>query len=463
MTKINRCLGLGRRPAFTARLAAISLYAALLGACVTVPSPSGPMPNSGPSAGSEPIAQGPIADPVSPVKTPEVPVEPVAEPKETLKTPTEPVYTPRDGLTPPHMSGRKVKRVALLLPLTASNARLRQEAHSMLKAAEMAVFDRDTADVLLLTLDTSGNPAGARSATQAAIDAGVDVVLGPLLGPSVKASAKAARRSATPVLGFSTDQTAAGNGVYLLSFPPEAEVERITQYAASQGLSRFASLGPKNAYGRRVGAAYERAVKGVGAELTVKKSYEGKDISAMQVPARALADEFNAVIEASKGRNSRRLFDAIILPEGGTALRSVAPLLTYYSSEMASVQKLGTGRWNDPATALEPALRGGIFAGPDLEPRKIFEADYKVTYNEDPSRLASLAYDAINIGASVATGNPKQRVSRITDPRGFYGVDGFVRFRIDGTPERGLAVYEVKAGRFDVIEPAPKTVEDLGL
>lgn len=448
-----------RRPSLSARFLAISVYATLLGACATTPSPKV-------DTVKEPVAEAPVETPAPVVKTPQAPVEPEVEvePKEDVKLPKEPEFAAKDGLTPPHMNGRNdIKRVALLLPLSARYPRLRDEAQSMLKAAEMAVFDRETADVLLMVLDTAGSPSGARAATKAAVDAGVDVVLGPLLGPSVKASGKAAKRSSTPVLGFSTDHTAAGNGVYLLSFPPEAEVERITQYAASQGLSRFAALGPDSAYGRRVAAAYERAVKDVGGELTAEKSYKGNDISAMQVPAKALAGEFNAVIRTSKSRNARRLFDAIILPEGGTALRSVAPLLTYYSSEMASVKKMGTGRWNDPDTALEPALRGGIFAGPDLEPRKVFEDDYKVTYNDEPSRLASLAYDAVNIGTIVAQGNPKLRASRMIDPRGFYGVDGFVRFRLDGTAERGLAVYEVQAGRFEVIEPAPKTAEDLGL
>jgi hypothetical protein len=37
-------------------------------------------------------------------------------------------------------------------------------------------------------------------------------------------------------------------------------------------------------------------------------------------------------------------------------------------------------------------------------------------------------------------------------------VDGLVQFGPDGTPNRGLAVYQIKNGRFVIIDEAPKTV-----
>ncbi len=442
------------------RGAAIGLTAALLlGACATTEQPGAPIRRGPVVPAPAPQAPAPVkdtkAEPKEGPKVAEAKDKDEKEPKtDEIKT-----FAARDGLTPPHMAGRDIQRLALLLPFSSPNPVLREEAASMLKAAEMAVFDRDEADVLLIAMDTGGNSSGAKSATQAAIKNGADVILGPLLGGNVKASGSAARRSRTPVIGFSTDQSVAGNGVYLLSFPPEAEVERIVQYAADQGLQNFAYFGPKSGYGRVVESAYGRAVRSVGGDVRAQETYSGSDITAMQGPAQKLATDFNAKFE----QDGNRPFDAIILPEGGTALRSVAPLLTYYSSEMSLVQKLGTGRWNDPEAALEPALRGGIFAGPAQDGRNVFNTDYNLTYNAQPSRLASLAYDAVNIGALVSDGDPRLRGTRLIDPEGFYGVDGFVRFRPDGTPQRGLAVYEVKAGRFDVIDPAPKSAQDPGL
>lgn len=367
-----------------------------------------------------------------------------------------PYINNRDGLTPPHMAGREIKRLALLLPFSASSERLRAEAASMLKAAELAVFDRENADVVLVTLDTGGTARGARSATQTALGAGVDVILGPVLSGSVKAAADVARNSGVPVVAFSTDQTAAGRGTYLLSFPPEAEVARIVDYAATTGVTRFAFFGPQGAYGDRVKAQYQQSVGRVGGSITASESYNGDDITVMQEPAKRLARAFEAQDKRTNGKGPMA-FEAIILPEGGTPLRSLAPLLPYFYDGLAEVQFLGTGLWQREDTVREPALNNGIFAGPDETARQSFITRYDRSYGEDPSSLASLAYDAINVGAVIADGEPNQRRARAEDPAGFYGADGFIRFNADGTPDRGLAVFQIKNGKFRIIDPAPKS------
>lgn len=439
-----------------AAILTLSTTALLMSACATTdtvqtPQPTRPIINEEPAlpeiVAETPQVQIPVTEPTRPTQTEEIAVN-------------GPYFNNRKGLNLPHMEGRDTKRLALLLPFSAQSARLREEANSMMKAAELAVFERDAPDVMLLALDTNGTEQGARKATQAAIKAGADVILGPILASSVKASAREARRSGTPVLAFSTDQTVAGNGAYLLSFPPEAEVQRIVDYAAESGTTRFAFLGPDSAYGRRVKAAYEKAIKAKGGEITAAEMYKGRDISVMQEPAQKLAT-FHREAERRARQNdglTPMAFEAIILPEGGTALRSLAPLLPFYDIDPADVQFLGTGLWKNDETVREPALSGGVFAGADPDAQAQFEARFDRAFGEENSRLASLAYDAVVIGAYVADGDPRTRRARMEDGQGFYGVDGAIRFGKDGRPQRGLAVYQIQGGRFLVVDPAPTSV-----
>ena len=74
------------------------------------------------------------------------------------------------------------------------------------------------------------------------------------------AVANAARPRGIPVIAFSTDASVAARGVYLLSFLPESDVNRIVQYAASTGKRSFAALLPDNAYGNVVEGAFKQAV-----------------------------------------------------------------------------------------------------------------------------------------------------------------------------------------------------------
>ena len=453
-------------------IASLSLAALMMSACTTVPVPQGEYPPRGPVVErppTEPVVTPDPTDTETPKEEKEVEVKDPKDPEETIE-PEQPTFETgeyfnnRDGLTPPHMAGRDIKRMALLLPFSAKSSRLREEADSMLKAAELAVFNREDSDVLLMALDTRGTADGARSATRSAIKSGADVILGPILAGSVKASAREARRSNTPLIAFSTDQTVAGNGTYLLSFPPEAEVKRIVDYVATTGTTRFAYIGPQSEYGRRVKGEYEAAINSNSGEITASEIYDGKDISVMQEPAKRLAEYHRqgeiAAKEAAKVNREipPMAYEALLLPEGGTALRSLAPLFPYYDVDPAKVQFLGTSLWKNDETVREPALNGGIFAAADQDAKQPFLDNYDRTYGDDASRLASLAYDAVAVGAYVADGDPKGRRFRAEDPNGFYGVDGLVRFNANGTPDRGLAVYQIKNGRFVIIDPAPKTV-----
>jgi ABC-type branched-subunit amino acid transport system substrate-binding protein len=132
--------------------------------------------------------------------------------------------------------------------------------------------------------------------------------------------------------------------------------------------------------------------------------------------------------------------------------------------DLSKVKLLGTGLWDDPGTSKEALLVGGWFAAPDPEADAAFVAKYRSAFGGSPyqSQLAGLAYDAISLVALLGSGEPYHRFTRaaLTDPNGFAGVDGIFRLNMDGTAERGLAVLAVAPnGKFDVIDPAPKTFQ----
>src|SRR5262249_15226156 len=123
----------------------------------------------------------------------------------------------------------KVK-AGLILPF--GNAAV--AAQSMRNAAEVALAEFNNPDIQLLVKDDGGSAPGAQQAAQQALDEGAEIILGPLFGLTVGPVGRAARGRGVPVIAFSTDTNVAARGVYLLSFLPETDVDRIIGYAASQ-------------------------------------------------------------------------------------------------------------------------------------------------------------------------------------------------------------------------------------
>jgi branched-chain amino acid transport system substrate-binding protein len=340
-------------------------------------------------------------------------------------------------------------RIAILLPLTHPAKDTRAVAQSLLEAAQMGMFDMGARSMVLLPRDTGPTPETAAAAANDAIDKGAELILGPLLANDVRAVAPVGRARNVPVIAFSTDRTVAGDGVFLLSFLPEQEVSRIVSYAASKGRKKFAALVPSTPYGQRVEEAFRNSVMQSGGELVMVQNY--------QPTPQALEPAVKAIAKTG--------FDTIFLPEGGTMLRSLGPILTINGVDPRKVQLMGTGLWDDPAVAKETSLMGGWYAVPPREQRLNFITRYQQLYGAKPPRIASLAYDAVALSATLSGGTPGKRYTRtaIADPNGFAGIDGIFRFRADGMTERGLAVMEVASGgQLNVISPASNTFQSQG-
>jgi branched-chain amino acid transport system substrate-binding protein len=355
-----------------------------------------------------------------------------------------PGSSPAPPAQPASNIGEGKVKIGLVLPLSGTgNAAV--AAQSMRNSAEMALAEFNSPDIQLLVKDDGGSAPGAQQAAQQALDEGAEIILGPLFALTVGPVGQLARSRGVPVIAFSTDANVAARGVYLLSFLPESDVDRIIGYAASQGRKSFAALMPDNAYGTVVEAAFKQQVARRGGRVVALERYP-LDKSQMQGPVR------NVAAAAQKGA------DAIFIPDGADAVPTVVQNLVSSGIDPKRVQLLGTGLWEDAQIFSNPALDGAWYAGPDSTSFRNFSGRYRTRYGQDPVRTASLAYDAVALVAALVKTQGKDRFAEsvLTNASGFTGIDGLFRFRPDGTNQRGLAVLRVSPTGGQIISPPPK-------
>ncbi|MCA3660608.1 MAG: ABC transporter substrate-binding protein, partial [Methylobacterium sp.] len=138
-------------------------------------------------------------------------------------------------------------KVALILPISSQNGQA--AAQSLRNAAELAVEDFSggnaaASNIQIIVKDDRGTPEGARLAAQEAVQEGAELVLGPLFAPNVQAAAAVLRPAGKPMIAFSSDAGVAQRGVFLLSFLPQTDVQRVVSFAQSRGKKAFAALIP---------------------------------------------------------------------------------------------------------------------------------------------------------------------------------------------------------------------------
>jgi branched-chain amino acid transport system substrate-binding protein len=372
--------------------------------------------------------------------------------------------------------------VGLLLPLSGPNAAL---GRALLDAASLAAFDIADESFVLVPRDTGGTADGAAAAAQAALAAGAKLIIGPLFGAEVPSVASVTRPASVNIISLSNDRAVAGPGVFVLGLSPQGQVERVVGFARSRGLQSFAALIPSNNFGAAVEDSFRSSVAATGGQVAVVERYDpsagdatpvvrrlaayGAQGAAAAAQRKALQDrDDDAAREQLRqldlaGSATNVGFNAVLLPDFGDRLLSIAPLLPYYDIDPGQVRFLGSALWEDPRVTREPALVGGWFAAPPPDARADFTRRYRSVYGQAPPRIATLVYDATALAAVLARGanGPDFSADAVANPNGFAGTDGIFRFRADGTAERGLAVLEVERDGFRVISPAPEDFREL--
>ena len=371
-----------------------------------------------------------------------------------------------------------VKKIGVLLPLSQNSV---GEGRAFLDAIQLALFEAAEDNVELIIIDTKGEPKNAVKAVGALIKEKVELILGPFFSQSTEAIAPLAQAAQIPVISFSNNTKVAGDGVYVFGFLPGQQITRILEYSLTRGYKRIGTLMPANDFGQLSLSVARNILDKTDVPLVAEQFFNpnSPDFShavrefaeydsrnrKLQLQKKQLKRQSDEIANTALNRLSGLdtlgdpSFEAVLLPSGGAELRIIAPLLAFYDVDPSRIRLLGSTLWdNDKNLDLEPALIGGWYAAPSPNLRKAYEAKFEGTFGYSPPRLSSLAYDAMLLAVKLTSGTLGMNNSStlITDPRGFLGVDGIVRFLKNGTNERGLAILEVGPDGVKVIDKAPK-------
>jgi branched-chain amino acid transport system substrate-binding protein len=290
----------------------------------------------------------------------------------------------------------------------------------MQRAAMLAQLPGAKADDLLV-LDTGGTAAGATAAVALALRGNARIIIGPLFAEESRAAAQAA--GAVPVLSFSNDEALIGSGAFLLGITATQSVSAILGYARSRGVRRVAVLGGPSRWSAQ-GVAAAARLGGAGG-LDIKMLPQGVG------PADLIA--------ALRRLGGGELPDALLVTEGGDALRSTARVVA-----ASGLQLLGTQQALDlPAQD----VRGTWLSGPDPAALSVLDDRYRAGSSSNPGLLVALAHDAMTIVEALRNAGAVDRSALLT-AQPFRAISGPIRFAADGSAARELPILVADANGY---------------
>ena len=368
--------------------------------------------------------------------------------------------------------------MAVLLPLTGDFADV---GRAIRASVQMAVLQNAPDNLNVSFYDTNTDLNKVMSDVLAKKS---EVIVGPVFAGDAKQVQKL-RPNNIPVLSFTSDATAVGDGVMTMALMPTNSVESIVREMQADGVKRFIVMAPDTVSGQLMAGTAKNAaaiynvplagvflytekdsesIKNAVAMASMNNSRTMAHTRARQVLSDILINERLTALEKS-GLNYQleKLsrtdtvgnvpYDAVLFLGTGDDTKSLASFFRYYNVGARDARFYGTTVWDGSDVAYDYTMTGAKFATLPESDEK-FKAMYEKIAGEMPNRLASFGYDATTLAIGMMYSD-KSDAAYLLDPSGYKGTDGLFRLKPTGDNERALQIVQIDgAGHLKLVRDA---------
>ena len=382
--------------------------------------------------------------------------------------------TPSDNLV-----GAPVHRMAVLLPLTGDNA---TTGNAIRTSIETAVLQNAPQNLSVAFYDTAADDA---SAMNDALMGNPEIIVGPIFSTDAH-TLRNIKPETLPVLSFTSDATAVGDGVMSMALMPTNSTEAIVREMQTDGITNFIILAPDTSSGHLMAGTAVGAAEIYGMQINGIFYYTENDtesikntaISASMNAARTAAntraktvlsdiltserltaiEKSSLTIQLDKISKSDTLgklpYNAILFLGNGNDTETLASFLRYYGVNARDARFYGTPLWDGSDITTDITMSGAKYATLPEMPAS-FSALYERMAGTIPNRMAGFGYDAANMAIGMIY-SPKSDAAYLLDPSGYIGVNGLVRLKPTGENERGLRIVQLMGdGTVQTVRNAP--------
>lgn len=357
-------------------------------------------------------------------------------------------------------------RMAVLLPLSGDNAAIGKTIRT---SVEMATLKNAPKNLTVSFYDTAKN---LNETISTVLATNPEIIIGPVFSADAQ-TLRNAKPEQLPVLSFTSDADALGDGLMTMNLMPSNGIEAIVREMISDKVNRFIILAPDTDSGHLIAGTAKSAadiydlplsgifyydsanpdsIKSTASRASMHSARTAAHTRARQVLSDILVNEQLTPIEKSKlHAQLEKLertetignvpYDAVLFLGNGDDTKSLASYLRYFDVSARDARFYGTTMWDGSDIASDTTMVGAKFATmPNTNPE--FSTQYAQISGTVPNRLATFGYDATNMAIGMIYSN-KSNAAYLLDPSGYMGTDGLFRMQPTGASERALRIMEL--------------------
>ena len=375
-----------------------------------------------------------------------------------------------------------LKNISVLLPQKGANSNL---GKSLTHSIELALLLQPDKNISVDFYDISGNLEKKQQIIKEAISNNPDIIIGPIFAEDVKIL-RDLKPMDLPVLSFTSDSNALGNGVMTMALMPSQSVEYIVKEISNDLAKSVVIFAPNNNSGKLLASIasvatsiYDIPLSGLfyydennseSIKSAVKKAtmYDARllannkareilsDILIKENLTETQKESFNKQLEKiSKSETLGKIpYDAILFLGNANDSKNIASFLRYFNVQNRDAKFYGTITWDDSEVCTDFNMSGSKFATlPKISDN--FSVVFERLANKKPNRLDTFAFDAISLIKNMPE-NETKRIMYLLDPSGYKGIDGLFRLKPNGENERTLQIVETTGNGKRIVKQAKK-------
>ena len=362
--------------------------------------------------------------------------------------------------------GGRDANIAVLLPMTGP---AKTAGNDIKTSIETAFLQKPKNNVKISFYDLSGDKMKRNTILQNVVSSNPNIIIGPLFAEDTK-TLREIKPTRLPVLSFTSDITALGDGVMTMNVVPSQSIETIIQQMQTDGAQDIIIMAPNDKSGQLMASVANQiadlyniiihglfyynlgdsdSIKDVAMRASLYNVRKTANTRAREILSDILTKEtlspetrssLNKQLEKiSRTETTGKLpYSAILFLGNGEDSKALISFLRYYGVNNRDTALYGTTLWQHADIASDFAMSGAKYATlPEIS--EDFSNIYTSVSGKKPDYLATFGYDATNMALGMLFSG-KSEASYLLDPSGYIGSNGIFRIQPSGESEHALRI-----------------------
>ena len=353
----------------------------------------------------------------------------------------------------------KFLKIGVLLPLSG---KFQNTGQSFLKAIQLALYDIGNKNITIYPKDSKANALDAYLSAKKFEELGVKVVIGPIFHESLE---RLNEINNITFISLTNKTKRIPKNTVAFGININSQIDTLKKYFNEIKVSKTLLLSPKSQFTNQAEIItnselkfhkiffYNTNAKKITSEIKKITNYQErkKDLE-RRIKILEKSDLYKHEQELKELEQKYTLgkvnFDSVLVIDFGERLKSVLTSFMFSDVSSNEVNFFTLNQWFDETFFNENALQNLHFPSIDFDNLKKFKKKYIDTFEEEPSEVSILAYDALGLIYHCWFNNDAQfKPDQLYNTNGFKGLHGEFIIK-DTLSKHQLKIYKVSDKKF---------------